>query len=56
MWADKMQMTESQFNCLMNLIDIKIQLAIQNEIGGEVDTLLERCARLTVELKTLLVE
>ena len=56
MWANKMQLTESQFNLLMNLVDSKIQLAIQTEIGGEADRLLERCDKLTLELKAVLVE
>jgi hypothetical protein len=51
-----MQLTESQFNLLLNLIDTKIQCAIQTEIGGEVDNLIARCDKLTAELKTILVE
>jgi hypothetical protein len=51
-----MQLTESQFNLLMNLIDTKIQCAIQTEIGGEVDNLIARCAELKECLRLQLVE
>lgn len=59
MWANKMQLTESQFNLLMNLVDSKIQFAIQSEIDSDPDRikrLLERCDKLTLELKAVLVE
>lgn len=56
MWANKMQLTESQFGLLMNLVDSKIQLAIQTEIGGEIDELIKECDRLILELKAVLVE
>lgn len=51
-----MQLTESQFNILMNVVDTKIQLAIQTEIGGEIDNLIKECDKLIAELKSILVE
>lgn len=56
MWANKMQMTESQFNLLLKMIDIKIELAIQTEIGGEVENLIKECDNVKQALRDALVE
>lgn len=51
-----MRLTEWQFKLLIRLIDKKIELAIQTEIGGEVDELIKKCDIVKQALKDALVE
>ena len=56
MWANKMKMSEWQFKLLMKMIDAKIELAIQTEIGGEVDEIIKKCDSVKQALKDALVD